>query len=433
MKNIFLINDTVENKISYYHLALFLLVLPYDFFYSELVLISFGLHTFIHVKKQDFKNILTKPVVILISLYLLNLVAILYSTDKQEGIDLAIRQLGLLLFPVLFALSHLDFAKYRKQLICVFGFSCSITVLYLYFDALLTIFSFQLPLSSLFTVNFMNHNFSLPVGIHATYLSIYIAFSIIAFLWLLLNGQPVRQKWVYILAALILFAGLIQLSSRAAFIAFLIVVNGVFPLFLFKGRKRVQFFITTAVISVAVLVLIYSVDSFKTRYVSELKTDLTDKVKIIENTEPRLARWEAILELIKQSPFIGYGNGAETVLLKEKYFNKGLYISYLNEFNTHNQYLGVLLKTGMIGLLLLLFILYFGYATAVRNRDLLLLSFMIIITVVSLSENILDLNKGIFFYGFFFSLLLLQRKDEIKENGLRDIAETGNPGNNISV
>jgi O-antigen ligase len=279
----------------------------------------------------------------------------------------------------------------------------------------------------------MNHNFSLPVGIHATYLSIYIAFSIIAFLYLLLNGQPLKQKWVYVIASLILFVGLIQLSSRAAFIAFLIVVNGVFPLLLFKGRKRLQFFLATTVISAAVLVLIFSVDSFKTRYVSELKTDLTDKVKIIENTEPRLARWEAIVELIKQSPVIGYGNGAEAILLKEKYFKKGLYISYLNEFNTHNQYLAVLLKTGLIGLLLFLFILYFGYASAIRSKDLLLLSFMIIVTVVSLSENLLDLNKGIFFYGFFFSLLLMQPKAEIKENSSRAITESGNPGNIISV
>jgi O-antigen ligase len=433
VKNIFLINDTVENKISYYHLAIFLLVLPYDFFYSELVLISFGLHTLIHLKKEDFKNVISKPVLILTSLYLLNLLAILYSPDKQEGINLAVRQLGILLFPVLFALSHFNFAKYSMQLMCVFGFSCTITVVYLYLDALLTIFSFQLTVSSLFTVNFMNHNFSLPVGIHATYMSIYITFSIIVFLFILLNGQPVKQKWLYIIASIILFAGLVQLSSRAVFIALLAIINLAFPFMLFKGRKRLPFFLATSVISAAVLVLIYNVDSFKTRYVSELKTDLTDKVKIIENTEPRLARWEAILELIKQSPVIGYGNGAETVLLKEKYFKKGLYISYLNEFNTHNQYLAVLLKTGIVGLLFFLFILYFGYASAVRNKDLLLLSFMIIVTVVSLSENVLDLNKGIFFYGFFFSILLLKRKTANTENSSGDIAESGNPGRFISV
>lgn len=433
MKNFLFINDNTENRISYYHLALFLAVLPYDYFYSELILISFGIHTLIHVKKEDFKNIFCKPVLVLLSLYLLNLVSILYSSDKPEGTNLAVRQLGILLFPLLFALSHFNFAKYRMQLICTFGFSCVITVIYLYFDALRTILIFKLPVSSLFTANFMNHNFSLPVGIHATYLSMYIAFSIIAFLFILLKKQPVGQKWMYIVACIILFTGLIQLSSRAAFIAFLIVVNLAFPCLLFRGRKRVNLFLITSFISAAVFLLIYNVDSFKTRYVSELKTDLTDHVKLIENTEPRVARWEAILDLVKQSPFIGYGSGSETKLLKEKYFNKGLYISYINEFNTHNQYLAVLLKTGIIGLLLFLFILYFGYANALRGNDLLLMGFMIMITVVSFSENVLDLNKGIFFYGFFFSLLLMQDRKEVSENSQPVSKMTGNPGKHISV
>lgn len=418
MKNIFLIDDTVENKISFYHLALFLLALPYDFFYSELVLISFGLHTFIHVRWPDFKNLLSRQVLVLTSLYLLNVFSILYSTDKSEGLNLAVRQLGLLLFPLLFAISHFPFEKYRVQLAIILGFSCLVTVIYLYYDALRTIVVFHLPLSSLFTGNFMNHNFSLPVGIHATYLSMYIAFSIITFLWLLLTSQVQKQKWIYIITSLILFAGLVQLSSRAVFIAFLLIINGVFPFLLFSGSKRIKFFFATTFLSAAVLLLIYSVDSFKTRYVSELKTDLTDKVKIIDNTEPRLARWEAILELVRRSPLIGYGSGSETKLLQEKYFEKGLYVSYINEFNTHNQYLAMLLKAGGVGLLLFLFVLYYGYLAAIKRKDLLLMAFMLLITIVSLSENVLDLNKGIFFCGFFFSLLLMKPAD---------IDEPGNP------
>jgi hypothetical protein len=58
---------------------------------------------------------------------------------------------------------------------------------------------------------------------------------------------------------------------------------------------------------------------------------------------------------------------------------------------------------------------------------------MIIVTVVSLSENVLDLNKGIFFYGFFFSILLLKPKTENTKNSPGDIAESGNPGRFISV
>jgi O-antigen ligase len=433
MKRILFIHDTTENKISFYHLALFLLALPYDFFYSELILVSFGLHTFIHVKKADFKKIIARPALLLMSLYLLNVLAIVYSSNKPEGVNLAVKQLGILLFPLLFSLTHLDLARYRVQLVQLFACSCTFTVIYLYVDALRTIAVFKLPLSSLFTVNFMNHNFALPIGIHATYLSMYLAFSIIALLWLIIQGQGGIQKWAGIIACLVLFAGLIQLSSRAVFIAFLLITNGAFPFLLFTGRKRWQLFFTTAFISVAVLLLIYNVDSFKTRYVSELKTDLTDKVKIVENTEPRLARWEVIVELIRQSPWIGYGSGPETDLLKAKYFEKGLYISYLNEFNTHNQYLATLLKTGMAGLLLFLFIIYYGCAAAVKRKDLLLLAFMIMIIVVSLSENILDLNKGIFFYGFFFSMLLLFPEIKAVKNSSSSINAAGNPEGIISV
>src|SRR5204863_3505039 len=87
-------------------------------------------------------------------------------------------------------------------------------------------------------------------------------------------------------------------------------------------------------------------------------------------------------------------------------FEKGLYISYLNEFNAHSEYLSILIKTGIIGLALFIYTLYFGFMSSIRNRDILFLSFMVIITIVSISENILDLNKGIFFYSFFFPFFL---------------------------
>ena len=51
MKKLLFIDDTLENKISYYHLAFFLISLPFDFFYSEVVLTSFAIHTLIHLRK----------------------------------------------------------------------------------------------------------------------------------------------------------------------------------------------------------------------------------------------------------------------------------------------------------------------------------------------------------------------------------------------
>lgn len=426
MKQLFLIDDSVANKVSYYHLAFFLLALPFDFFYSELILISFGIHTLIHLQAKNLRRILHKPVLILCSIFLLSLVGILYSPDKQEALNITTRQLAILLFPVLFSISNLDMEKYRMNLFCIFGFACVMTTVYLYADALHTLDYFHLPLSSLFTTMFMNHNFSLPIGIHATYLSVYVAFSLILFLYLLIKKEQPGNKWIYIISSFILFAGLVQLSSRAVFIAFLLVINGAFPFLLFNGKRRRIFFVAATIFSVCTLLIIVNVDSFKTRYISELKTDLTNNVKVIENTEPRLARWNAIGELVKKSPVTGYGTGSEKQLLKDKYFEKGLYISYLNEFNTHSEYLGILLKTGLIGLALFLYVMYFGFISAIRKQDLPFLSFMIIVVVVSVSENILELNKGIFFYSFFFSLFLWKTKHMPAREGNETITKSGN-------
>lgn len=414
MKNILFIEDTPVNKITYYHLAGFLIVLPFDFFYSELVLISLGLHTLIHTDRSRIKNIFRKPVLVLTSIYLLTLAAIWYSPDKADAFNVAGRQLAILIFPLLFSLTGLNLEKYKLQLISIFAFACMGTILYLYADAINTILSLHMPLSSLFTIMFMNHNFSMPIGIHATYLSVYTAFSMLSFLYLFFREQHLLQKWIYIIAVLVLSAGLLQLSSRTVFIASLFIINFLFPFFFFKGKKRVLFFLTASLVSAITLLLINNVDSFKTRYISELKTDLTDSVMIIENTEPRIARWNATLELVKRSPVIGYGTGAEKELLKEKYFEKGLYISFLNEFNAHNEYLSIAIKTGLLGLALFVYVLYFGFAAALKKRDILFLGFMVLIAVVSVSENLLSLNKGIFFYSFFFSLFLIRPDDTIK-------------------
>jgi len=111
-----------------------------------------------------------------------------------------------------------------------------------------------------------------------------------------------------------------------------------------------------------------------------------------------------------RSPVIGHGSGSEKRLLKDMYFKKRLYNSYLLELNAHNQYLSFLLKSGVLGLLIFFFTLGYGFWTAWNNRDIVFTAFMLLISVVSFSENMLDVNKGIFFYAFFFSVFLFTGK-----------------------
>ena len=79
-----------------------------------------------------------------------------------------------------------------------------------------------------------------------------------------------------------------------------------------------------------------------------------------------------------------------------------MYGPYLLSLNAHNQYISFMINSGVIGLMIYLGTLGWGYWKSIKNRDILFFSFIVLVTIVSFSEDLLDVNKGIFFYAFFF-------------------------------
>jgi O-antigen ligase len=409
MKELFVIKDTQENKISYYHIVAFLVSLPFDRFYSELILISFVLHTLIHINKQKLRPAFTLQTLIISSVFFITLIGILYSQDKTQGLKDLQRQSAILLFPFSLAACGLDLRKYKMNFLLLFSFICVFTVLYLYIDATRIILYYKLPLSNLFTFLFLNHNFSSPINMHATYLSMFVLLSIAVLLYSFLKEPGNGRRLIYFFSILLLLAGLLQLASRAVLVS-AIIIAPFFSLLILKGRKRAAFISLIAIVSVVLFFLITNITSFKTRYVAQFKEELVAPSVNSDMPEPRIARWNYVLQLIEKSPVFGYGSGSEKRLLQDIYFRNKLYNSYLNELNAHNQYLSILLKTGILGLFFFLLPIITGFANALKEKDVLFCSFLIITGTVSFSENILDVNKGIFFYAFFFSLFALVGK-----------------------
>ena len=73
-----------------------------------------------------------------------------------------------------------------------------------------------------------------------------------------------------------------------------------------------------------------------------------------------------------------------------------------------------MLKSGIWGLAVYLAVLAYGFKIALQHKDVLFISFMLLVAIVSLSENILDMDKGVFFYGFFFSFFLFSNEECFK-------------------
>ncbi|MEO7213478.1 O-antigen ligase family protein [Mucilaginibacter sp.] len=411
LKKLFPAADSLANQISYYHLVLLLISLPYDRFYSHLILISFILHTLINLSRVDIKPLLTTTNIVLASVFFVTVAGTFYSINKPEAFNEWAKQITILLFPLVFCLNPLDVKKYRGSLLLTFALSSTIAILLLYMQALRAIRFYNFPLSALFSSDFTNHNFSGPLDIHATFFSMQVAIALVFLITELLKTETTHYKGLCWFCCAILATGIIQLGSKSVFAALLIIINIAIPVFLQKGAVRLKYAAATLFLSAAIITGIYQMDNLKERYITDLKTDLS-KAKADELFDPRLARWQVALKLAVQSPIIGHGSGSEIGLLKERFFEARFYRSYLAGLNAHNQFISFFIKTGIIGLLAYLSTLYFGFRKAIFRKDILLFAFMVIIAAVSCSENFLDVDKGIFFYSVFFSLLIFSGNEK---------------------
>ncbi len=409
MRKLFMINDTPENKITYYQLLAFVSFLPFDRLLSELTLIGLLLHSIIHVKKDRLRNLFTLQNGLLTALFLLGLLALSWSDDKAQGIKDLQRQLALLLFPVIFSFLAINIARYKNNILFFLTASCTLTIAYLYADAFRIILFYDMPFHSILSVSFINHNFSAPVGIHATYLSLYTALSLSFVIIFFIEGKKSVRLWMGIMA-LVLLAGLVQLASKAVLISVLFYYCIVFPFFIKQPVLKKKIILSGLTISALVIFSITHIDTLKRRYIETFTEDLARTSIANEIAEPRLSRWKTAMQVVSKSPAWGHGSGSEKRLLTEKYFENKLYQSYLLELNAHNQYLSFLIKTGIPGLFVFLAVLIAGMRSALQNRNSLFACFLIMIIFVSFSENILDVNKGIFFYSFFFTLFMYTGK-----------------------
>ncbi|MDB5159547.1 MAG: hypothetical protein JWR50_4254 [Mucilaginibacter sp.] len=405
MDGLFLKEGTTATKISYYHLLLFLASLPFDFFYSHVILISFCVHTLIQLNKKDIRPVFTWRNLVLQSVFFITLLSTIYTVNKPQAFAEWGNHITILIFPILFCLTSFDIRKYRPKLLLGFSMVCTAAIAYLYLDALRTIRFYGLPYSAIISSAFTNHNFALPINMHATFLSLQVVIALIYLISATLKEQQKKLRLFYTGCACILLAGLVQLSSKSVFIPVFFLINIGVPFYLLQGKKRSMFILITASLSVFAIAGIFTLKIIKTRYVTNLKYDLTLTSKD-QRFDSRLDRWSTAAGLIKNKPVIGYGAGSEIGLLHESFYARKYYNSFLNHLNTHNQYLSFWLKSGIIGVLIYLATLWFGFKQAIKQKDLLFLTFMLLIAFVSFSENLLDVDKGVIFYAFFFSFFI---------------------------
>jgi O-antigen ligase len=122
------------------------------------------------------------------------------------------------------------------------------------------------------------------------------------------------------------------------------------------------------------------------------------------STDVRLQIYECAIKQIGKSPIFGYGWGDIKTVLNECYAQNKSWILLQNNYNSHNQYLSILLSTGVIGFLAFLYYLFYIFRISNKSESLLLFFLILYFCFNMLTENILEREDGVIIFSFFINL-----------------------------
>jgi O-antigen ligase len=124
----------------------------------------------------------------------------------------------------------------------------------------------------------------------------------------------------------------------------------------------------------------------------------------------RFLEWKSGVEGIKDHAIIGTGTGGTLDVLVAHYKKANLG-DFNSDYNAHNQYIETYLEIGLLGFISLLLCFLIPFLYAIRNKNRLLASFVIIVALVCLSECFFERGKGIMLYVSFVSLFMFTKKE----------------------
>lgn len=388
---------------------LFVGTLPLFLSINTIAIWIFVASSFTVMSLKERKQILWKrrafvlPFVLLFFLYVLG---IFLSTDTAVALKNLTRVLTLLLLPTVI-LSHKKEDFNFKYIYYALGAGLLIGMAICWSFVISSILTNATPLRQapyFFEWIYSNWNLVKPISIHPNYFALLIVLLVLA----ILKSEELKflkankLKLVLILFPFFLF--LFELSSRVAFLAFILAL-----VFSVIQKRNIKKGILISLFIVGAIIL-----SLKFDYLGNKFSGLIDgsgKVKI-----ERIQRWDHIIREFKKEDklMFGVGSGDTEEVYTRAYINGDFKTALVENYNAHNQLLEFFVSNGFLGLIIFTWvILFFAFKTRLKGEA---LSFFIIIVLLSIIESFLSRAKGVFIFSFFLSFYLLMYSDKLIKN-----------------
>jgi O-antigen ligase len=343
-------------------------------------------------------------------LYSLYVVGLLWTSNfKYAGLDLQIKMTFLLL-P--FVIGTLNFS--RKQIKNVlYGFvgGTFIASIFLLWKAYVAYGETNDALS------FFYASLTSPL-MHPTYFGMYVNLAILILLAQVENLN-LDRKYVTLKLGLIFFIIIaILIEARTAQAATLITVVGMIGFNLVKKNYSVPSIILLLFLTFFSFGAHRYLTSINNRYalvVSAMeKKDQTDQKKQYDSTTGRFEIWKLAGGLIRENIILGTGTGDVRDELVKTYYANDFEYGYAKKLNAHNQFLQIWATVGIVGIVLFLLALLLPLFKFNNYPQLIFPAFLVLIALNAMTESTLEVQRGVLFFAFFYSLMVVGKGFEPK-------------------
>ncbi len=331
-----------------------------------------------------------------------------------------LRSITILLFPVGISLTTILFKASHKKILSILVYSA------LFFSFLLLLIAFyrQLVFSPDFSeINwyfFAYRDFVAPLGVHSSYMGMYncLAFAVLLNEVIMRNKITKRTLSSLFLLMLVIFLTGSRISLLCLFVIFFYLM---FTRFKKIDKKILTIFLLF--LTIVPTVVFKTVPIAKERMI-DMTFGLKEKYSYAiygnnNNGEgtiaPRINYWKCALEITRNNILFGNGYGYTQKRLNNCYSSIGQHNYAILNYQTHNQYFNNLARGGIFSLVILFVVLFYPLFYSIRRRMPLYTSFLIIIILTCVTENILNRHFGIIFYGFFNSMFFFNHKSFANE------------------
>ena len=364
--------------------------------------------------KSKLKRLLNPLTIIFSSVYFIHLIGLLYSTNIMEGLRDIETKLTLFLFPLLlFSVPFKDYFLEKRKLLKAFIAGCFIASLYCLICSIYVYFTTG-------ENTFAYEDLSAFLFSHPGYQAMYMAFAFFTLIHyqLFSDETPLFSKTINLILGSFFLVMVFLFTSRTVVLGTILLALITTLIISIRKFGVLKAFGITSFSGILLVGIMWLVPASQIRMkvvIDSFQSESTVKAK----PNVRIAIWNSAIDVIKFNPIIGTGTGDPQEHLMSSYKKNNITKAILKNYNAHNQFLQTTIALGAIGLIILLLNFVVPIILGFKKGDYLLLMFLFLFIIFSMTESSLEKQQGVLYYAFFNSLLaigLLYNKSKTKGN-----------------